>query len=76
MLTDHLHGLVVTAAGAIVPFGLVLARMAGLVSLLDRTLTSRQDLEHLVRHDPLTGLANRLLPTGRLALAEDFGRSS
>lgn len=71
VLTDHFAGLAVTATGGIVLFLLVLSRMAGLVRFLDRTLASRQaleqELEHLVRHDPLTGLANRRLLTERLA---------
>ncbi len=75
VLTGHLNGLVVTAVGGIVLFALVLARMAGLVSFLDRTLADRQalerELEHLVRHDPLTGLANRRLLTERLTHTEN-----
>ena len=63
--------LAVTAAGGVLLFLLVLARMAGLVRTLDRTLASRQalerELEHLVHHDPLTGLANRRLFNDRLA---------
>ena len=72
VLTGHLTGLAVTAVGGILLFLLVVSRMAGLVRFLDRTLASRQaleqELEHLVRHDPLTGLANRRLLTERLAI--------
>lgn len=72
VVTGYLTGLAVTASGGIVLFLLVLSRMAGLVRFLDRTLASRQaleqELEHLVRHDPLTGLANRRLLTERLAV--------
>ena len=69
--------LAVTASGGVLLFLLVLARMAGLVRTLDRTLASRQalerELEHLVHHDPLTGLANRRLFNDRLAGAVDTG---
>jgi diguanylate cyclase len=64
------------AAGSIVLFLLVMARLAGVVSDLRSTLRQRErleeELERRALHDPLTGLANRTLLSNRLehALAQ------
>jgi diguanylate cyclase (GGDEF)-like protein len=75
ILTGHNVDLIVTAGGGVVLFLLVVLRMAGLVHTLDKTLASREalerELEHLVHHDPLTGLANRRLLTERMTRALD-----
>ena len=66
----------VIAAGCVVLFLLVIARLAGVVTDLRSTLRQRQrleeELEHRAHHDPLTGLANRSLFSSRLehALAQ------
>jgi diguanylate cyclase (GGDEF)-like protein len=66
----------VIAAGCVVLFLLVIARLAGVVTDLRSTLHQRQRLEEELQrralHDPLTGLANRVLFADRLdhALAQ------
>ena len=70
----------VIAAGCVVLFLLVIARLAGVVTDLRSTLRRQQrleeELEHRALHDPLTGLANRTLFSDRLehALAQRDGR--
>jgi diguanylate cyclase (GGDEF)-like protein len=63
----------VIAAGCVVLFLLVIARLGGVVSDLRSTLRQRQrlerELEHRALHDPLTGLANRVLFSDRLGRA-------
>ncbi|MFN8622936.1 MAG: EAL domain-containing protein [Chloroflexota bacterium] len=60
----------VIAAGTLLLFSLVLARLFLTVSELRRTLGERQKLEAELKrqalHDPLTGLANRVLFSDRL----------
>ena len=60
----------VIATGCIVLFLLVIARLGGVVNDLRSTLRQRQvleaELERRALHDPLTGLANRLLFRDRL----------
>jgi diguanylate cyclase (GGDEF)-like protein len=63
----------VIAAGSIVLFLLVIARMAGVVRDLGSTLTQQKrlekELERRALHDPLTGLANRVLFADRLEMS-------
>ncbi len=63
----------VVAVGCIVIFGLVIARLEGVVTDLRRTLDERtlleRELERRALHDPLTGLANRVLFHDRLSHA-------
>jgi diguanylate cyclase (GGDEF)-like protein len=65
IVANHLVDLLVTAAGAVVLFLLVVVRMAGLVRALEATLAERRaleaELQHRAAHDGLTGLANRVL---------------
>ena len=60
----------VIATGCIVLFLLVIARLAGVVNDLRSTLQQRkvleEELERRALHDPLTGLANRVLFRDRL----------
>ena len=60
----------VVATGCVVLFLLVIARLAGVVSDLRTTLRQRKileaELERRALHDPLTGLANRVLFRDRL----------
>ena len=60
---DAAGGLVVVAVGTALLSLLVLARLAGLVGLLDRDVAQRRALEAQLSfqafHDPLTGLTNR-----------------
>ena len=60
----------VVAAGSVVLFLLVIARLAGVVADLRATLDQRhvleRELERRALHDPLTGLANRVLFRDRL----------
>jgi diguanylate cyclase (GGDEF)-like protein len=66
----------IIAAGSVVLFLLVIARLAGVLTDLRSTLHQRQrleeELQHRALHDPLTGLANRSLFASRLehALAQ------
>jgi diguanylate cyclase len=66
----------VIAGGSVILFLLVIARLGGVVSDLRSTLNQRQrleaELERRALHDPLTGLANRVLFADRLdrALAQ------
>lgn len=68
----------VIAAGCIVLFLLVIARLSGVVSDLRTTLQLRRilenELERRALHDPLTGLANRVLFRDRLEHALDRRR--
>jgi len=61
------------AAGSVVLYVLVIARLGGVVSDLRSTLTQRmrleKELESRALHDPLTGLANRVLFADRLERA-------
>ena len=61
------------AAGSVVLYVLVIARLGGVVSDLRSTLTQRvqleKELESRALHDPLTGLANRVLFADRLGRA-------
>ena len=61
------------AGGSVVLFLLVIARLAGVVGDLRSTVTHQQrlekELERRALHDPLTGLANRVLFADRLARA-------
>lgn len=63
----------VIAGGCVVLFGLVIARLEGVVADLRRTLDERtlleRELERRALHDPLTGLANRVLFHDRLTHA-------
>ena len=65
IVAHHDVDLLVTAAGAVVLFLLVVVRMAGLVRALETTLAERRaleaELQHRAAHDALTGLANRAL---------------
>jgi hypothetical protein len=80
---DHLVDLLVTAAGAVVLFLLVVVRMAGLVRALEATPAERRareaELQHRAAHDALTGLANRVLfadkSAGRSAATTGPGRA-
>ncbi len=58
------------AGGSVVLYVLVIARLGGVVSELRSTLTHREQLEKELEsralHDPLTGLANRVLFSDRL----------
>jgi diguanylate cyclase (GGDEF)-like protein len=71
--TDQPIHVPIIALGCVVLFGLVIARLAGLVSDLNATLRQRQllerELERRALHDPLTGLANRVLFRDRLDAA-------
>jgi diguanylate cyclase len=63
----------VVAAGCITLFLLVILRLDGVVGALRTTLDERavleKELEHRALHDPLTGLANRVLFHDRLSQA-------
>jgi diguanylate cyclase (GGDEF)-like protein len=63
----------IVAAGCVTLFLLVILRLAGVVSALHQTLDERQilekELERRALHDPLTGLANRVLFHDRLGHA-------
>jgi diguanylate cyclase (GGDEF)-like protein len=63
----------VVAAGCVTLFLLVILRLQGVVSALHNTLDEREvlekELEHRALHDPLTGLANRVLFHDRLGHA-------
>ena len=63
----------IVAAGCVTLFLLVILRLAGVVSALHVTLDERQilekELERRALHDPLTGLANRVLFHDRLGNA-------
>ena len=63
----------IIAGGSVVLFLLVIFRLAGVVGDLRSTVTQQQrletELERRALHDPLTGLANRVLFADRLAKA-------
>ena len=69
-LTGRPIDVVVVAAGSVLLFLLVIARLGGVVRDLRNTLHQRQalesELERRALHDPLTGLANRVLLRDRL----------
>ncbi len=69
-LTGRPIDVVVVAAGSVLLFLLVIARLGGVVRDLRNTLHQRQALESELQrralHDPLTGLANRVLLRDRL----------
>jgi diguanylate cyclase (GGDEF)-like protein len=71
--TGNARALVVTSVASALLFLLVVARMAGLVHQLERALAQRRslaaELEYLVAHDHLTGLANRRMFTTELRTA-------
>ena len=69
-LTGRPIDVVVVAGGSVLLFLLVIARLGGVVRDLRNTLHERQalesELERRALHDPLTGLANRVLLRDRL----------
>ena len=75
-ITDRPIDVLAIAGGSVVLYLLVIARLGGVVSDLRSNLTRRhlleKELESRALHDPLTGLANRVLFSDRLehALAQ------
>jgi diguanylate cyclase (GGDEF)-like protein len=72
-LTGGVIDVPVVAAGCVILFLLVILRLEGVVGALRTTLDERQvlerELERHALHDPLTGLANRVLFHDRLGAA-------
>jgi diguanylate cyclase len=69
LVQEGLVDAVVMTFGSVALFLLVLARVLGLVRSVEQGQQRQQRLQHEARHDPLTGLGNRVLFSERVAAA-------